>query len=61
MALVLVNFGAGLIVALAGVIAIFDLNWELMNYSTPILLILAGLGLLVGFKDKNDTDDPVIS
>jgi hypothetical protein len=51
--LVLASLAGGAIVALVGVIAILDLNWELMNMVTPIILILAGIGLLFGLGRRN--------
>ena len=51
--LVLSSLAGGAIVALVGVIAILDLNWELMNLVTPIILILAGIGLLFGLGRRN--------
>lgn len=50
--LVLVNLGLAAVVTLTGMIAVLNLDWELMNMTTPMLLILVGVGLLVGFGGK---------
>ena len=52
--LVLVNLGLAAVVTLTGMIAILNLDWELMNMTTPLLLILVGVGLLVGFGGKKE-------
>jgi len=52
--LMLTSLAGGAIVALVGIIAILDLNWELMNLVTPIILILAGLGLLFGLGRRSN-------
>lgn len=54
--LVLVNLGGAALVAAVGLIAIYDLNWELLNYFFPALLILVGIGLLVGFGSRKGSD-----
>ena len=50
--LVVINFVGAAAIGLAGLIAILELNWNLMNMVTPILLILIGIGLLVGFGSR---------
>ncbi len=50
----LINFAAAVVIGMAAVIAIYDLNWNLMNMVMPVLLILAGLALLVGFGGKKN-------
>jgi hypothetical protein len=47
--LIVVNLAGAAAVGLAGVIAIFELDWGLMDMVTPVILILIGVGLLVGF------------
>ncbi|HKJ26784.1 MAG TPA: hypothetical protein VJ965_04020, partial [Anaerolineales bacterium] len=55
--LVAINFAAAFAAGTAGVVAILNLNWGLMNMVTPVILILAGLALLVGFGDKKGPDN----
>jgi hypothetical protein len=50
--LVLVNLGGAALVAAVGLIAMYNLNWELLNYFFPALLILVGIGMLVGFGSR---------
>jgi hypothetical protein len=50
--LVVINFAGAAAVGLAGVIAVFDMDWNLMNMITPVILILIGIGLLVGFGKR---------
>ena len=55
--LVLVNLALAAVVALAGFVALLGLDWNLMNMAAPIVLILVGIGLIVGFGDKKDDDN----
>jgi len=55
--LVLVNFGLAAVVALTGMIAILNLEWRLMNMTAPLILILVGIGLLVGFGGEKDQQE----
>jgi len=50
--LVVVNLAAAAAVGLAGLIAVLELDWGLMDYVTPVVLILIGLGVLVGFGNR---------
>jgi hypothetical protein len=51
--LVLMSLAGGAAVALVGFIAILNLDWRLMNMVTPIILILAGVGLLFGLGRRD--------
>jgi hypothetical protein len=53
--LVLINLGAAGLVAFAGVVAMLGLDWNLVNMVAPLILILAGLGLIVGFGGKKES------
>lgn len=53
--LVLVNLGGAVLVAAVGVIALYSLDWNLLNMVFPALLILAGIVLLVGFGTRKDS------
>ena len=55
--LVIINFAGAFAVGMAGVVAILELDWKLMNMVTPVVLILAGLALLVGFGDKKGPEE----
>jgi hypothetical protein len=46
--IVMINLAAGAAATLPAVIALLNLDWRYMNMVTPIILILAGLGLLLG-------------
>lgn len=46
--LAMTNLVGGIIVALVGTIAVFDLDWRYMQYVTPIVLIGGGILLLIG-------------
>lgn len=50
--LVLINLAGAAAVGLAGFIAIRELDWDMMNMITPVLFILIGIGLLVGFGSR---------
>ena len=53
--MVMINLAAGAAAALPAIIAILNLDWRYMNMVTPIILILAGLGLLIriGPQERN--------
>lgn len=50
--LVGVNLAGGAAVGMAGLIAIFEWDWNLMEMVMPVILILIGIGLLVGFGSR---------
>jgi hypothetical protein len=50
--LVIINFAGAFATAMAGIVAVMNLDWNLMNMVAPVILILAGLALLVGFGGK---------
>jgi hypothetical protein len=50
--LVLLSLAGGAAVALPGLIAIFELDWNYMNFIFPIMLILVGVGLLFGLGNR---------
>jgi len=52
--MVMINLAAGAAAGLPAVIAILNLDWRYMNFITPIILILAGLGLLFGLGRRKD-------
>ncbi len=54
--LVLVNLAAAAAVAMAGIVAILELDWRLMDMVVPVILILVGIGLLVGFGSRRGPD-----
>ena len=51
-----INFAGAFAAGWAGVVAILNLDWNMMNMVTPVILILAGLALLIGFGDKKGSD-----
>jgi len=54
--LVLINLGGAVVVAAVGLIALYNMDWNLLNYAFPALLILVGLGMLVGFGSRKGSD-----
>lgn len=52
--LVMLNLAGTAAAGLAGVIAVLNLDWEMMNMVTPILLIIAGIAVLFGFGSKRE-------
>jgi hypothetical protein len=52
--LALLNLAAAVLVVFAGFVALYNLDWNLINMAFPILLIVVGIGLIVGFKGKSD-------
>jgi hypothetical protein len=55
--LALINLVAGILVGFVGFVAIKELDWELLNLIFPILLILAGLGVIVGFGARRKQEE----
>jgi hypothetical protein len=55
--LVFINLGLAAVVTLTGMIAILNLEWRLMNMTAPLILILVGIGLIVGFGSKDDQSE----
>lgn len=55
--LIMINLGLAAVIALAGIVALLGLDWNLMNMAAPIVLILVGLGLIVGFDGKQDQNE----
>jgi len=54
--LVLINLGGAVLVGAVGLIALYNMDWNLLNYAFPALLILVGLGMLVGFGSRKGSD-----
>jgi len=54
--LVLINLALAAVITLAGMVALLGLDWELMNMAAPLILILVGLGLIIGFGGKKDQE-----
>jgi hypothetical protein len=52
--MVVINIAASTIIAFTGIVALFNLDWKLINIAFPILLILAGIWLIVGFGKRKD-------
>jgi hypothetical protein len=52
--LALLNLAAAVLVAFVGFVALYNMDWNLINMAFPILLIVVGNGLIVGFKGKSD-------
>lgn len=50
--LILVNLAASAAITMAGIVAVFELDWSLMDMVFPVILILVGIGLLVGFGSR---------
>jgi len=51
------NLAAAAVVAFAGIVALYNLDWELLNLAFPILMILAGIWLIVGLRGRKITID----
>jgi len=58
--LALINLAAAALIAFVGYVALNNLDWNLINMAFPVLLILAGIGLIVGFGSKKDAVKPDI-
>lgn len=54
--LALINLGAAGLIAFAGIVAMLGLDWKLINIAAPLLLILAGIGLIIGFGGKKNEE-----
>jgi hypothetical protein len=52
--LTVINLAGAVVIGLTGIVALLNLDWNLLNLVTPIILILAGLGLIVGFGGKKE-------
>lgn len=50
--LVAINFAGAAAVGMVGIIAVYELDWNLMEMVGPLILILVGLGLMVGFGSR---------
>jgi hypothetical protein len=55
--LVALNLAGAAVVAFTGVVALYNLNWDLLNLAFPILMILAGIWLIVGLRGRKITID----
>jgi hypothetical protein len=56
--LALINLAAAALVAFVGVVALYNLDWNLISVAAAILAILVGLGLILGVGGKKDEDGP---
>ena len=54
--LALINLGAAGLIAFAGIVAMLGLDWKLINIAAPLLFILAGIGLIIGFGGKKNEE-----
>jgi len=54
--LVVINLAASAVIAFTGIVALYNLGWNLINLAFPIILILAGIWLIVGFGRRRDQD-----
>jgi len=50
--LVAINLAGAAAVGTVGIIALYELDWNLMEMVGPVILILVGLGLMVGFGSR---------
>jgi hypothetical protein len=50
--LVVLNLAGAAVVAFTGMVALYDLDWDLLNLAFPILLILAGIWMIASFSGK---------
>ena len=60
--LIIINLVATAAVAMAGMVALLNFDWNVMNYVLPIALILIGAGVLfnsVARGNRGSTDSPV--
>jgi len=55
--LALINLAAAGLLAFAGIVAMLGLDWKLFNIAAPLFLILAGIGLIVGFGQRKGEGD----
>lgn len=54
--LAVLNLAAAALVGFVGFVALNELDWELINMAFPVLLILVGIGVIVGFRGRGSTD-----
>jgi hypothetical protein len=52
--LALLNLAAAALVAFAGVVALYGLDWNLISVAAALLAILVGVGLIVGVSGRTD-------
>ena len=54
--LILINLVATAAVAMAGMVALLNLDWNVLNYVLPVALILIGAGVLInGVRGRSET------
>jgi hypothetical protein len=51
--LALINLGAAAIIFFTGIVALYNLDWNLLSAAGPLLLILIGLGLIISVGITN--------
>jgi len=51
--LVMINLALAAVIVLTGMVALLGLDWNLMNMTLPIILILVGIGLMFGFGKRS--------
>ena len=54
--LAVINLAAAALVGFVGFVALNQMDWELINMAFPVLLILVGIGVIVGFRGRGSTD-----
>jgi hypothetical protein len=54
--LAVINLAASALIAFTGIVALYSLDWNLINMAAPVILILAGIGLIIGFGDRKGRD-----
>ncbi len=54
--LAMVNLALAAVIVLTGMIPILGLDWELMNMTAPLVLILVGLGLIFSIGGKKEKE-----
>jgi len=54
--LAMINIGLSVLIAFTGMVAIYNLNWNLINLAASIMLILVGIGILVGVGARKGQD-----
>lgn len=50
--LALLNLASAVLVAFVGFVALYNLDWNLVNMAFPLLMIVVGIGLIVGFRGR---------
>jgi hypothetical protein len=48
------NLTASADIAFTGIVALYNLDWQLINLTFPFILILVGIWLIVGFGARKD-------